>query len=338
VDTIGVRALDNTRGLLNDPTRGGSFTLSNINWIKGLPTIDLFHPALEGQPHNNAHVVTGAMASGKNGHMYSGLSPLDPIFWLHHCMVDRVWAEWQHAGHTTTDPGTDYAGQFFEPDGSPARATSTGAMDIATMGYTYDVLLASVANITATPDLRSVTGPLSPQTLDALRNLLKPRPPEILGSGANKQSSVAKIATTIPVSIASLPERATGDLALQNLDGLAPRYIARLSNVVPPEGVSDVLVNVFVECPYLSPETPYDDPYYAGTFSFFGHPQATEAMPDMKRTREFIVDITGAMQTLAREGRLKSTDLKIQLMPIPAVPGGTSEATFQVQQVEVIRT
>jgi hypothetical protein len=22
-------------------------------------------------------------------------SPNDPIFWLHHCMLDKVWADWQ---------------------------------------------------------------------------------------------------------------------------------------------------------------------------------------------------------------------------------------------------
>lgn len=339
VDTIGVRALDKATGLLSDPTRGGAFQLSNINWIKGLATIDLFHPALENGPHGGAHVRVGATASGKNGHIYSGLSPLDPIFWLHHCMVDRVWAEWQKSGHATPDPGTDYGDSFFGPDGQPGKATSKEAMDTTRMGYTYDVLQTSAAPISAlkSTDLKATAGPLSPQTLSALSDLLKPGPPEILGSSSNERVSVAQIATTIPVSIPSLTERANNELVLQNLDGLAPRYVARLTKVVQHEAANELLVNVFVECPYLSPETPYDDPHYAGTFAFFGSVQEMANMPDMQQKRVFVVDITGALQTLAREGRLKSNDLRIQLMPITAAQGTESKGAFEVQNIDVIR-
>lgn len=30
-------------------------------------------------------------------------SPYDPIFWLHHANVDRLWAQWQDQGHTGSD-------------------------------------------------------------------------------------------------------------------------------------------------------------------------------------------------------------------------------------------
>lgn len=45
-----------------------------------------FWPRIEGSPHNTAHVLVG----GGQGHMGDGMSPLDPIFWLHHCNVDRL--------------------------------------------------------------------------------------------------------------------------------------------------------------------------------------------------------------------------------------------------------
>lgn len=38
--------------------------------------------------HNNVHVWVG-------GDMQSSSSPNDPIFFLHHCNVDRIWAAWQ---------------------------------------------------------------------------------------------------------------------------------------------------------------------------------------------------------------------------------------------------
>jgi tyrosinase len=50
-------------------------------------------------------------------HMYAGgnkmpnpaVSPQDPLFWLHHANIDRIWDQWQTA-HPGIDPpitGTD---------------------------------------------------------------------------------------------------------------------------------------------------------------------------------------------------------------------------------------
>lgn len=38
--------------------------------------------------HNTGHNFIG-------GHMSGGFSPNDPVFWLHHANVDRLWANWQ---------------------------------------------------------------------------------------------------------------------------------------------------------------------------------------------------------------------------------------------------
>ncbi len=52
-----------------------------------------FRPTLEAAPlHNFIHNWVG-------GHMGGGASPNDPIFFLHHCNIDRLWAMWQIDGH-----------------------------------------------------------------------------------------------------------------------------------------------------------------------------------------------------------------------------------------------
>jgi len=38
--------------------------------------------------HNNVHIWVG-------GDMRLSSSPNDPVFFLHHCNVDRIWAAWQ---------------------------------------------------------------------------------------------------------------------------------------------------------------------------------------------------------------------------------------------------
>ena len=108
------------------------------------------------------------------------------------------------------------------------------------------------------------------------------------------------------------------------------RIIARLSDVQLKSGRGDLVVNVFVNCPYLSPTTGYTDPHYAGSFSFFGH-----GSHDGKG-RNFVIDITTPVQALANAGAIKTEDLTIQLMPVPAYMNGKTEASFRVGKVDII--
>ena len=61
-----------------------------------------FRKRLEGgsggvpRTHNFGHGWTG----GQMGSPYT--SPLDPIFYMHHCNIDRIWSEWQKEGHSGT--------------------------------------------------------------------------------------------------------------------------------------------------------------------------------------------------------------------------------------------
>ena len=49
---------------------------------------------LEGQPHNLVHSCVGGAFNGTGGFMSANLSPVDPIFFLHHANVDRLWDVW----------------------------------------------------------------------------------------------------------------------------------------------------------------------------------------------------------------------------------------------------
>ncbi|MGH3822677.1 MAG: tyrosinase family protein [Pseudonocardiaceae bacterium] len=76
------------------------------------------HPQITSRTHNTGHNFIG-------GHMSGGFSPNDPIFWLHHANVDRLWANWQARrladvpGSTPVDhyPPADQVSPF---DGNPA--------------------------------------------------------------------------------------------------------------------------------------------------------------------------------------------------------------------------
>jgi tyrosinase len=58
-----------------------------------------FQSALEGI-HGGAHNAVG-------GDMGTARSPNDPLFWLHHANVDRLWARWQRTPQASDPPNRD---------------------------------------------------------------------------------------------------------------------------------------------------------------------------------------------------------------------------------------
>ena len=325
VQTVGRRNLIKGQGLQDDPQRGGSFTKQRIAGIQALSNYNLWAFSLEGSPHNDGHVVVGA----GNGHMGNGMSPLDPIFWLHHCNIDRLWAQWQAAGNTTPPLSSTYDGQFVDANKQPVMATSANALNIAGFNYTYDVLTGPVvARESQDLNLESFRHQkvLSPEEVSSA--------PQTLGATTEAKPVKTNVETAFTVTIADLVPNlfksrtfwAPEVLGVPRLAAEPSRMVARLTDVSAPKEAAPIIVNVFVNCPYLSPETGWNDPHYAGSFSFFGPHQD-----------EFIVDITEPLRALSADGRIATNDVKIQLMPISVDPNVTAETTFTVGKVEVLR-
>jgi tyrosinase len=82
------------------------FASTVTNMQRGLA--NPFEVLMEDQPHNPVHNIIGST-------MATMQSPTDPIFWLHHANIDRLWSAWQQAGggRTTPSAGSNYwAGNF----------------------------------------------------------------------------------------------------------------------------------------------------------------------------------------------------------------------------------
>jgi tyrosinase len=91
------------------------------------------------QLHNRVHLWVG-------GNMAPMTSPNDPVFFLHHCFVDKVWADWQAVQRVENpDAAPHYAPERNGPPGhnlddqlKPWTRTVRDVLDIATLGYEYE--------------------------------------------------------------------------------------------------------------------------------------------------------------------------------------------------------
>lgn len=88
-------------------------------------TFNPFGSQLEGV-HNSGHVWVG-------GSMQSILTaPCDPVFWMHHAEIDRLWWVWQSA-HPGLNPPLAGAAAVMDP----WSETETDTRDVEALGFTY---------------------------------------------------------------------------------------------------------------------------------------------------------------------------------------------------------
>jgi hypothetical protein len=120
--------------------------------------------ALEQTPHNDVHVQIGGLMSDPN------TAALDPIFWLHHCNIDRLWMEWNSMGNgnPTAAGWADQRFELFDESGQRAVHPLVDTNDpIGALGYRYD----------------TVTAPAAAVRLEAMVGSEKPPPePDMIGA------------------------------------------------------------------------------------------------------------------------------------------------------------
>ena len=111
--------------------------------------------------HNRVHGwvggLLGATPEGLKvlGTMGLPTSPNDPVFFLHHANIDRLWAEWQDAHRVDSYEPASGRTDRMQP---PFEATPADVSDIGALGYRYDTT--SVAR-------RVTAGPGAPPVADA---------------------------------------------------------------------------------------------------------------------------------------------------------------------------
>lgn len=77
-------------------------------------------------PHGQVHMWVG-------GHMGNiPFAAYDPIFWAHHCMIDRLWRMWQ-LRHPQASFPVNVASEVMQP----FNLTAGAVLDPTTLGYDY---------------------------------------------------------------------------------------------------------------------------------------------------------------------------------------------------------
>jgi tyrosinase len=107
-------------------------TPREIDAVMKKPDYESFRLKIEDY-HGDVHVWVG-------GHMSNlPFAAFDPLFWAHHCMIDRLWREWQMDKSDATFPAVVRT-QVMEP----FNWTAGAVLDPTALGYDYALSIGQV--------------------------------------------------------------------------------------------------------------------------------------------------------------------------------------------------
>jgi tyrosinase len=292
---------------------------------------------LESNPHNLVHGQVGGDApDGVTWGLMSdpGLAALDPIFYLHHCNIDRLWAAWNENGNSNSDesnwldgPAASGDREFAMPmpDGSSWVYTPNDVNSLMQLDYSYDDL--------------STAAPVQPLSLvnQRLRRLgAEPATAAALAVGVNMESEVSpelvathdgtlKLKTSGARATVKFDSDARGAMAASLADAseakLPDRVYLQLENVRGNRDSYELTVSV--------------NQQRAGTVSLFGLRRAS--LKDGQHGGEgltFILDITDIIDNLFLDNSLDLDSLDVRVMPGQSV---AESADITIGRISVYR-
>jgi tyrosinase len=275
--------------------------------------------ALELTPHNAVHRKLGA-GGGWMGD--PDFAALDPIFWLHHANIDRLWEVWRARDGAHTNLSAPYwltgvAFAFHDSAGSPVTmktaevlATTAPALD-----YSYDDTsdpLAAVAPAAASAAAFGAGG--GTPVADTGELVGATVAPILLDSG------VARVDVPTPVTPEAFAmSRASSAAAAAAAAGGPPsalvrRVILQLEHVT--SSATAPTYDLYVNVPDAADESAHED-RFVGRAAMFGIAQASRADgPHAGGGQDFAFDITDVYHRLADDGTLDPQSLRVSFVPV----------------------
>jgi tyrosinase len=300
------------------------------------------HGNFERNPHDLVHgYVGGAISNTDYGLMSDpGTAALDPIFYLHHCNIDRMWAVWNASGNDNpTDPNwlNGPAQQFAMPwpGGQPWYYTPGQVANLSALDYSYQELLAQPAQ--PSPMLAQRLAMLgAPAAAEKAKSgpttRALPKQTELLGASEGPLH-MDKGATQASIKLDTIVRRKTvASLANASETGLPDKTFLKLENV---RGAFDASVlGVYVDLPE-NDGAGDSRQYLAGSVALFGMRRAS--VKDGQHGGEgltFVLDVTPFIDQLHLANAMEVDSLRVNVVPDRPLPDG---AEITVGRVSLYR-
>ena len=262
-----------------------------------------FCPIIDQNPHGQVHGLVGNLTNMGRVPFAAG----DPIFWLHHCNIDRLWESWNRLPGRTNPTWPNRPFPFADTNGKAVSVLPKNANRVALLKYQYDkyyvprrvvpMPAAGPALVAAAASKVTRAAAMDEVTLGAERVRVELTPPPSLTAAPSPQTTFAL----------SAPSR---------------RLYLVIGGVVAADD-DDSTYNVFLDLPEGQSDPSTSDPHYVGTLNFFNAAGHEDHGAAGHKTTFNVTDTVKALQakslltakptvTLLRRGDAKGTSPKIR--------------------------
>ena len=304
---------------------------------------------LESLPHNFIHVDIGRQNSeGLPGLMsYTKTAALDPIFWLHHCNIDRLWEVWVYRNFQNQNPtdalwldGPIYQ-KFIVPLSNgqdwkfaPKDVTQTTAPNL---DYIYDNIEDPLQGVVSTTVRLMRLGASLRQISATSMSMKSESNPELIGANSDRVAMMGASASTQ----VRLDSRMLGQVSRS-----FEAFTASEANVQEPNRIflnlenircdrDGAVIDVYVNVPSGGDPTEHPE-LRAGSIALFGVRNASLTdQPHGGQGVTEVLDITHVVDTLYLSGELNDlANLEVSFLSRSAL---TEEDNVTVERVSIYR-
>jgi tyrosinase len=275
---------------------------------------------VERVPHGSIHVAVG----GREGWMSAfDTAGLDPLFWLHHCNIDRLWAVWLRRDPRNANPTeakwlTAISFEFHAATGEVVKMTSSQVTDTTAAPFSYKY-----------EDISDPLGgaPVSPR--ESARSIsMEDRPiPEMVGA-TDQPVTLTGEATT-----ASLPvSRPTGPAVTGRESAAAPKRLFLNIENVTSAGQPDSYA-VYVNLPPGADPEAHSE-LYAGLLPMFGVAESTDTEREHSGNGlHYSLEITDVVRVLEARSDWDPDEMRVTFVPERPSTGRETAAVGSPVQV-----
>jgi tyrosinase len=302
------------------------------------------HGNFESNPHDLVHVYAGGGISNTNFGLMAnpGTAALDPIFYLHHCNIDRMWALWNANGNanpTDTKWLNGPTRKFAMPGagGKPWYYTPGQVANLSKLDYSYQELVAkptpaAPAAMLAARLTRLGAAPATKKAMAALKGPVLPKKTELLGA-SKSALRIQGVASETAVKLDTRVRRkAVASLAKASMTAPPDKVFLKVENV---RGDFDAAaLSVYVNLPEKA-KPGQSQEYLAGTVALFGLDRASAK--DGQHAGEgltFILGISRIIDELHLTNALDADSLRVRIVPSRPLP---DDAKITVGRISVFR-
>ena len=294
------------------------------------------HGQLEAQPHDQVHGDVGGPPQDPGLMSDPDTAGLDPIFWLHHANIDRLWEVWRRAdGHLDPDSpkwlggpaaGGERAFAMPMPGGATKTYTPQDVDDLATLDYGYDDYTAD--GVTAPAPAVALARRMERLGATASATEGGPMAGDVELIGANGGTiEVAGDAATTTVTLDEAPRVKVEQSLAQVADTASPRppdrVFLNLENV--RSRLDSATLRISVGAPGELPDR------VAASVTLFGVRKASD--PDGEHAGNglsYSLDITDAIDRLHADRGFDQQHLEVRIAPRQPLPAGAEVSIGRV--------